>query len=152
MIHAYKYHFLETMALPLGDILTCSIEQSNLPLPHALVPVPLHSKRLRSRGFNQSLLLCQSLTKNIEALHNTPILSALQRIRFTQPQQKTPSKEERAYNMAQAFQLLPEENITDKVLWLVDDVSTTQSTLRECAAVLKKAGAKKVYAVVLAKD
>lgn len=150
MIHAYKYHFVETLTHPLGTLFAQAVEKSNLPLPTVIVPVPLHAKRLRYRGFNQSLLLANTLIQNMVALHTTPVKNILTRIRFTKPQQKTASKKERQENLQNAFQV--NAPVTDQIIWLVDDVATTHSTLSVCAQALKQAGAKKVYAVVLAQD
>ena len=152
MIHAYKYRFVESVVVPLGNLFAKSIERSTLPLPHFIVPVPLHTKRLRYRGFNQSELLASTLTRLVPALQGTPLLPALQRIRHTTPQQKTRSKKERVTNLTDAFRIPPDTDVHNKIIWLVDDVATTASTLTECARILKEAGAKKVYAVVLAKD
>lgn len=152
MIHAYKYQFVESLALPLGELLAKSVEKSALPLPHLLAPVPLHPKRLRFRGFNQSFLLAQSLSRQVSALTDITIATSLLRVRMTKPQQQTSSKEERLENSKGAFAIKDGVSFDQKIVWLIDDVATTQSTLTECARVLKEAGAKKVYAVVLAKD
>lgn len=152
MIHAFKYQFVRSFEPYLGNIFAKAIEQSSLPLPSHIVPVPLHKKRLRYRGFNQSETLAQELINSIDALRNTKAALALIRTRDTKPQQKTSSKEERLANLQSAFQFTETEHLQDAVIWLVDDVATTTSTLTECATVLKHAGAKKVYGVVLARD
>lgn len=152
MIHAYKYHFVSSLAHPLSSLFAQAVEKSNLPLPSVIVPVPLHSKRLRYRGFNQSRLLANTLAQNVAALSNTPVQDMLTRVRFTKPQQKTASKTERSENLQNAFQVTQGVDLSDQVIWLVDDVATTHSTVNVCARALKNAGAKKVYAVVLAQD
>lgn len=58
-IHLYKYRFAEELSSPLGDIIIKSIKNSELPLPDIIIPVPLHPRRLRWRGFNQSELLAK---------------------------------------------------------------------------------------------
>jgi len=83
-----------------------------------------------------------------------PVLEdCLLRTRFTKPQIKTKSREERLGNLKGAFAFTDESIplIQNKMLWLIDDVATTGTTLEECAMVLKKAGAKKVFGIVLAR-
>lgn len=89
-------------------------------------------------------------------LPGTPVsvrTDILRRIRFTKPQMKTESKSERLANLSQAFVAIPEvaEPIVGKSLWLIDDVATTTATLDECARTLKRAGAKTVWGVVVAR-
>lgn len=152
MIHTYKYQFVDSLGEPLGKLLAKAVENSNLPLPHLIIPVPLHKKRLRFRGFNQSLLLAKNLAKNFSALNEVPIQELLTRKRYTKPQQKTRSKSERAENLKNAFAIVSPTDKRNQVAWLIDDVATTNATLTACAQVLKDAGVKKVYAVVLARD
>lgn len=114
-----------------------------------LTPVPLSSKRLRSRGYNHAELLANGLgTKfGFEAF------SALERIRDTKPQYKL-KKEERTENVRGAFVMSHNVkfDIKNKTVILVDDIATTYATLRECTKVLKQNRAKKVFAVVFAKE
>lgn len=115
--------------------------------PDLILPVPLHIRRLRWRGFNQSLLLaktCFSTWK--EKIH--PDL--LQRHRATIPQTQLDGADRRS-NLAGAFSLRDPEAVRDKRVLLVDDVFTTGSTLRECAEILSKAGAGKIIAFTLAR-
>lgn len=151
LVHIYKYRFLRSLAAPLGSLLEASLAQSALPLPDALIPVPLHKKRLRFRGFNQSLLIAQYIQSDIYAELDIPLNEALVRTRATKPQQRTDSRQERLRNLQGAFALASEIDLRNKTLWLIDDVATTNATLTECAKVLKVAGAAKVYGVVLAK-
>jgi len=105
-----------------------------------LVPVPLFSSRYQKRGFNQSEKLAKYL--------DFPVLNCLKRTRDTAPQFNL-KRSERLENVKNAFaikQKLPMGNFC-----LVDDVATTGSTLSECAKVLKKAGALKVYAICIAR-
>lgn len=153
-IHTYKYRFIPGLSQPLGSFLVRAITQSTLPLPDAIIPVPLHQRRLRFRGFNQSELLArilsQSLTPGLEIPLHTDVLL---RSRATKPQMKTSSREERLGNLKQAFCLEEHTSytLTGKSLWLIDDVTTTGTTLEECAAVLKKHGAATVFGIVLAR-
>jgi ComF family protein len=108
------------------------------------VPVPLHWQRRLSRGYNQAELLAKKLG------HPVAIISYdLARIRHTQ-MQPVVSFAKRKANVRGAFAIRRGHRFNGKTLCLVDDVKTTGATLNECAKVLKEAGAKKVYALVLA--
>jgi ComF family protein len=153
-IHTLKYRFIPDLALPLGTFLTETLEKSALPLPDALIPVPLHRRRLRFRGFNQSALLAEVVSQTLAPGLEIPLLATtLLRTRFTKPQMKTDSREERLTNLKNAFALAPgtEVAIAGKTLWLIDDVATTGTTLTECATVLKQHGARFVFGIVLAR-
>lgn len=153
-IHTFKYRFIPGLAIPLGTLLASAIEKSSLPLPDLILPVPLHRRRLRFRGFNQSELLARTLAESLTPGLGIPVLTdVLLRTRFTKPQMKTESREERLANLKNAFALTEgkKEYITGKSIWLIDDVATTGTTLEECARVLKQHGAQTVFGVVLAR-
>lgn len=153
-IHTFKYQFIPTLAQPLGNWLAEKIQESGLLLPDYIIPVPLHQRRLRFRGFNQSLLIAEALTDALTpGLDDMVLKDILLRTRFTKPQMKTQSREERQGNLTGAFTIAPERIslLQGKSIWLIDDVSTTGTTLEECAIVLKKAGAKSVFGIVLAR-
>jgi ComF family protein len=111
------------------------------------MPVPLHPKRLRERGFNQSLLLAERVAA---ALNADLDFSSLKRIRYTQPQTELGS-EERKKNVRKAFGVSEREAVKGRAVLLVDDVATTGSTLNECARTLKRAGCRHVFCLVLAR-
>jgi ComF family protein len=119
------------------------------PLPgEILVPVPLHRKRLRERGYNQSRLLAQELAK----LTGLPLADdCLIRKRHTPPQARTTTVDERQSNVADAFSCL-NRRLEDRQVLLIDDVSTSGSTLDACARALKEAGASSVWGLVLARE
>lgn len=153
-LHTYKYRFIPAFAKPLGSWLAERVREADLPLPDICIPIPLHHRRLRFRGFNQATLLAQILTDTLMPGFDIPILEkSLLRTRFTKPQMKTQTREERLYNLKGAFALTKESTpfIQNKIIWLIDDVATTGTTLEECAKVLKKSGAKKVFGIVLAR-
>lgn len=112
--------------------------------PDSIIPVPLHAKKLRTRGYNQSMLLVQSVASLI---HAPTEKHCLEKIKNT-PAQASLDKKERKENLENAFRTRCD--CTGKTVLLVDDVVTTGSTLQECAKTLKKSGAKKVYAVAIA--
>jgi ComF family protein len=111
-----------------------------------IVPVPLHRKRLRQRGFNQALLLSFQVSRAF----NIPLsIDNLVRIRATRPQVEL-SGEERIHNVRGAFALKRPDRFEGRVVMLVDDVFTTGATMNECAAVLKEGGAAHINALTLA--
>ena len=111
-----------------------------------LIPVPLHPKKEKSRGFNQSLLIASRLGKKIDI----PIQSnILKRTKFTSPQFGLKIKE-RSLNVKDVFKISFPDAVRNKKIILVDDVATTFSTLKECTKLLKRNGASSVFAVVLA--
>lgn len=153
-IHTYKYRFIPSLATPLGIWLGERIAEIDLPLPDLYIPVPLHPRRLRFRGFNQSALLADMLAETLTPGSVLPVLKdCLLRARYTRPQMKTHSREERCGNLKNAFALAQgrDASVRGKTIWLIDDVATTGTTLEECARVLKDAGAKSVFGIVLAR-
>lgn len=153
-VHTFKYNFIPSLAQPLGKWLAERVREMDLPLPDYCMPVPLHSRRLRFRGFNQSALLAETFIDTLTPGFDMMLLkNGLLRTRYTKPQMKTHTKEERRGNLKKAFTLTAESIplIEGKSIWLIDDVSTTGTTLEECASVLKRAGAKSVFGIVLAR-
>jgi ComF family protein len=147
-IHEFKYGAKSSFAKPLGLLLSSFARtwletDKNL----LLMPVPLHPRRLRERGFNQSLLLAREVAKDLKV--DLDFLS-LQRIKYTKPQTELGS-EERARNVRRAFQVSRRETVKKRSIVLVDDVATTGSTLNECARALKKAGCREVFCLTLAR-
>lgn len=113
-------------------------------LPYNLVTcVPLCNKRFKERGYNQSELLGNYFAQDL----NCPFYAnLLERVKETPTQTKL-TFTERQKNMSGAFKVKDKQLIKDKIVIIVDDVYTTGATIKECALVLKKAGAKAVYAV-----
>ncbi len=153
-IHTYKYRFIQAFAKPLGTWLAGRVTEIGLPLPDVCIPVPLHPRRLRFRGFNQSELLAHTLADTLAPGLALPVRTdILRRTRYTRPQMKTHTRAERLGNLAGAFALVAANTplIRDKSIWLIDDVATTGTTLEECARILKQSGAKSVFGIVLAR-
>lgn len=147
-IHKFKYK---------SDIVTGEILASfmaDVPFPDMdfadydiLVPVPLHIKRLRERGFNQSLILARIFG----AKKNIPVdFSLLKRRKFTLTQTGSTGKE-RKQNVKGAFAAGNKEKIAGKNILLIDDVYTTGATANECAKTLTRAGARRVGVLTLAR-
>lgn len=154
VIHTFKYRFIESLAAPLAIIVGQAIARAPLPLPDFLIPVPLHPRRLRFRGFNQAELLAKAIASDLApGLGITVTTGVLERCRFTKPQMQTRSAEERRMNLTNAFQIQAANRtlLAGKSIWLIDDVATTGTTLEECAKTLKAAGAKSVWGIVIAR-
>ena len=141
VIHALKYDPRPTVARHLASRMR---DAGSLVLAgaDAVVPVPLHRARQRTRGFNQARALAAHL--------GLPLLDALMRTRRTTAQADLPATKRHA-NVDGAFALaVPAEAVHDLVIVLVDDVSTTGATLNACAVPLLAAGAREVRALTAA--
>lgn len=112
-----------------------------------IIPVPLHIRRLRWRGFNQSLLLAQAIGQK-EKIAVEPFL--LERTRSTAPQIQL-SEKERKSNVQGAFTVSDPERLQGTCVLLVDDVYTSGATVNECARVLRRSGATDVDVFTLAR-
>lgn len=148
VVQKYKYGRKVSLGKPLGRLLArgCQpfLEEIQTDL---IVPVPLHSKRLRWRGFNQSVLLARQIGR----LYGVPMDPfVLVRERETGAQTQL-SEEERRRNVRGAFALEPGKSVADKTILLVDDVYTSGATVNECSLTLKRGGAKDVYVLTLAR-
>ncbi len=146
-IHQLKYRNLRALAVPLAKLLHDYLITDPMPA-EVLVPMPLHQKRLRERGYNQSSLLARQLGK----LANLPVVDdCLIRQRHATPQARTATVEERQSNVTDAF-ACPDHRLWDKQVLLIDDVSTSGATLDACAAALKASGATSVWGLVMARE
>ncbi len=146
-IHYYKYRFVRDLSEPLSLLLAQALNNSTLPTPDIIIPVPLHKRRLRWRGFNQATELAKSLDLQIPL-----ITDILLRVRYTMPQVKMKNKIKRQENLTDAFVITNNTSIKNKNILLIDDVITTGATLTECAHTLKLNGAKTVFCLVLARE
>jgi len=147
LVKIYKYNFAKEISQILGEFLFLFLEKNNFHFKNAyLVPVPLHAKRLRFRGFNQS----EELAKVISEKTNISLNTNLQRTKYSTPQSNL-NRTQRLNNLQNCFSYQG-ENLQQKNIILVDDVATTNTTLNECAKVLKKHGANRVYGLVVASN
>jgi len=146
-IHQLKYRNLRALVVPLAELLQDYLVANPVPA-EIFVPVPMHQKRLRERGYNQSSLLARELGKLI----NLPVVDdCLTRRRHTPPQARTATVEERRSNIADAF-TCRDHRLRDKQVLLIDDVATSGTTLDACAAALKASGAASVWGLVMARE
>lgn len=140
-IHHFKFHGVRRLSKPLGHLLLLL----DIPDADGIVPVPLSKRGLIRRGFNQSLLLSQVISRNT----GIPLsIDLLFKIRDTPPQLGLAARE-RLTNLRGAFAV--RGNLNGLSLLLVDDVITTGATVRECSSMLMKAGAKEVTVLALAR-
>ena len=146
-VHELKYRSLKAISPCLAELLADYLKENPLP-GEALVGVPLHYRRLRERGYNQSDLLAGELGKRIDF----PVIEGcLVRVRQAQPQVRTVDVEERRRNVADAF-VCRDERAGGKQIILIDDVCTSGATLESCAAALKDRGAASVWGLTLARE
>lgn len=155
LVYNFKYRFIRSLAKILARIISKALLSHNIPLPALIIPVPLHPKRLRWRGFNQAHLLAENISRSISPLLEIPVLDILARKKYNKPQMEIKSYGERQKNVFGLFVMRPGLDprlVKGKKILLVDDIATTGATLHECAKVLKEAGAKKVFAAVVARQ
>ncbi len=144
-IHVYKYRPLRSLGKHLAYWMAKQVRMT-VPLDVA-IPVPLHKKRLRLRGFNQALMLAHGVSERFAIPLN---YDNLVRTRYTRPQVEL-SGRDRVENVRGAFKLIRPSEVCEKRILLIDDVFTTGATMNECAKVLKDAGAESVTVLTLAR-
>jgi ComF family protein len=114
----------------------------------SIIPVPLHPKRLRQRGFNQASLLARRLGSAVKISVD---YASLKQSRWTEPQTGL-SRRQRAANVRGAFHLKTPEKVRGKGILLLDDVLTTGETVNQCVRVLKRdGGAREVVVLTVAR-
>ena len=146
-IHEFKYHNLKAISGYLAELLAVYLK-ANPMAGEVLIPVPLHPRRLRQRGYNQSSLLAQELGK----LTAMPVAeNSLLRSRDSLPQAKTATVEDRRRNVSNAF-VCKDQRLSEKHILLIDDVCTSGATLEACAAALKSSGVISVWGLTLARE
>jgi len=138
LVHRLKFNEKLAYSRLLGSMLADAIDNNNIELPDCILPVPLYKKRLRQRGFNQSLELARPIANRF----NIPVdVHSVKRVRDTQSQTGL-DKKQRRKNMRAAFEVV--EPVSAQHVAVVDDVVTTTSTANELARILKRAGIRRV--------
>jgi len=145
-LYKLKYKFVKDLAESL-------VEYVNPKLPSFLekfylTPIPLHGGRQRWRDFNQSELLASFLAEKLKLKLKTGILK---REKATRAQVNL-SREKRKENVKEAFECIDKDSVRGEGFLLFDDVWTSGATLKNCATVLKRAGAEKVWGLTLARS
>ncbi len=149
LIHAFKYGLVKEIS----EIFAVVLEKERLALKKlnfdVIAPIPLHSRKLKERGFNQSYLITQKIAAITQKeIANNVLIRKVHR----RPQAEIKKRAEREKNIQNIFSCAKPDLIKGKTILLVDDVATTGATLKECARVLKTSGAAKVISFTLAQD
>ena len=148
VVQKFKYGRKVSLGKPLGRLLALGCRDFLSTGDFALiVPVPLHPKRLRWRGFNQSVLLARQISRALGVPMDPFVLI---RIKETPPQTQL-SEAERRRNVRGVFALDPARSVEGKSILLVDDVYTSGATVNECSRTLKRGGAEEVTVLTLAR-
>ena len=148
-LHRLKFQRRKKLAEALGVVLIkylAQVESLRLPEVDWLVPVPLHPRRARERGFNQAELLARVIGRYYEL----PVRNALVRTRNTHAQFDLP-RAARSVNVAGAFKAIDPTTLNGRRVLLLDDIFTTGATVAECARTLLAAGAKRVEVLALSR-
>lgn len=142
--HSGKLACGHWLAHHLADSVARHYQTEKISLPDCVLPVPLHWRRLRNRGFDQGLEIGKVLARRL----SIPLSTALRRQRYTDSQQAL-SREQRQRNLAGAFVL--QKPLAAQRIALVDDVLTTGSTANEVCTLLHTAGAEEVHVWAIAR-
>ena len=148
-IHRFKFKKRKNLAEPLGILLVKYLSHApmlDMNELELIIPVPLHKKRERQRGFNQAKLLAEIIGR----YYDKPVASALERLKNTKAQFDLP-REERFQNIKQAFKVVDPKSVYNKRVLLLDDIYTTGATIAECSKALKIAGARRVEVLTLSR-
>jgi ComF family protein len=144
LIHVFKYGGVKPLASQLGQLLNGALPREQR--FDVIVPMPLHWRKRLERGFNQSELLARFVSKRT----GIPLAPGLKRRKRTDPQAGL-TRAQRRTNVAGAFEVKGRSDIEGRHVLLIDDVLTTGATASACSAVLKRAGAKRVTVLTLAR-
>ncbi len=149
LIHDLKYRRVRGNAEILGALLYRAIAYHGVILSRdsLIIPIPLHPARRRTRGFNQSRLIADVLGAKLGITVRPDLLK---KIKNTRPQMELP-REERLKNVTGAFAMSDTATVRNRTCILIDDVKTTGATLESAARTLRAAGAKRIWALTIAR-
>jgi len=147
LLHQLKYNGRQDVGIKLGKEFGRELQRSNIYKNiDAIIPVPLHAKRLKQRGYNQAEMIANGMSKGM----GKPVITdVLLRNQYTQTQTKK-NREERVKNVSEAFTIINPEKISNLHILLVDDVVTTGATLEVCANIILANASSKVSVATLA--
>jgi len=143
-IHRFKYRGQINLDLPLADLLLTELRHHPMSFD-LILPVPLHTRRLRQRTYNQSLLIARQIARH----YRVPCPPQLLQRTIDTVAQQGLSAEQRRKNLRRAF--TASAAVAGKNILLIDDVMTTGATARECSRALRKAGTAIITVAVLAR-
>jgi len=160
LIRTLKYDSFERAAIPIAYLISLHLEHASCFFEFlgkgiwVAIPIPLHPRKERKRGFNQATIITKELIRLAVAFHHSfPQMTEhiLLRTRATESQTKCEGSKERAENVSGAFTITHPETVRGKNVLLIDDVFTSGATMNEAVRALKKNGANKIFALVAAK-
>ena len=148
IILLYKYRHFQVLGKDLAHLVYRALcgEEEIWWKVDLVLPVPLHPKRKKERGFNQAQIIAKELARITRIEVGDQLLLKIKNV----PPQTSRTVEEREENVSGAFAVAEKDKIKGKVVLLVDDVYTTGSTIRGCSSVLRNAGVKEVKALTVA--
>ena len=142
-IQKVKFKGQPYLLIPLAEYFaSCAIE--HLPPPDSIVPVPMHPNRLAQRGFNQAEVLASIISRKLGISYQEVLVTTIDTV-----PQTTLGRKERIRNLQSVFTIKPGTMADSQIIWLVDDVVTTGTTLGECAETLHRSGVQEVYGLCL---
>ena len=147
-IHYYKYKYVKNLQTALGQIMTNKFSKVKFPKNLIIIPTPLHKCRQLERGFNQAELLANIISKHFKL----PVINNILWRKKNIQHQADLNKKQRLKNIQNCFAIKNADLIKNKEILLIDDVITTGATLNEQAKLLKQNNARKVWALVIAKN
>ncbi len=143
LLHDLKYRGNKRAGLYLGQLLGYELKDTDFSGCNLLVPVPLHQKRFRARGYNQS----EIIARGVSEIMNIPVVSTLLRRKGHHRSQTSMGRYERFENVSDNFQIArnPPPGMDGKRILLIDDVVTTGATLEACCQILLSQYSCQVY-------
>lgn len=154
LIHAWKYNHFTAASKEVDKIIEASVNEVVgffADPAYTIIPIPLHARKERGRGFNQSREIARGLLESLlQRGVSAEISETLERVRNTKKQTEMKNSVGRAENLREAFAAKNSPIDRKKTVIIVDDVFTSGATMKEAARVLRLAGAKKIIGFVLA--
>lgn len=157
LIWSLKYHHNKDAAALLGKTLALHVQEElsekrefGTYISPCIIPIPLHHKKEKERGYNQSLLIAQAFAKQLGFPDNTIQTGVLVRTKYTQALARSASRHARYESIQNAFACSDSSRIKNKDIILIDDVITSGATMNEAKSVLLQAGAREVLALAIA--
>lgn len=146
-VHLFKYEFVRELKKPLAKLLPRKKITEVADKNSIIISVPTHKSKLNSRGYNQSELLAKELALDLKIEFRSDILTKSKKTHS----QMSLKREDRIDNLKNAFSLKNNAPIRGKTVFIVDDICTTGSTIKECAKILSKHQPKQIWGVVIAR-